>query len=666
MWPNLLTPTLIYGAKTNNLTLGLFVSRSGSVVYEGVLPAVDLALDSINANSSILPDFVLDYDKDVIDSMCNAAPAVRGFVNSLFQTPTKIMIIGPDCSSSTQSVAELAQYWQLVQISFAATSIPLSDMERFPTFLRTIPSDAMVPQGVISVMKEFGWENIGVITQQEDAFTSVASSFQTLTATDIGINILRSSSFNTGSSPQTALRQLMLSGARIIFLNVNVDYAIDILCEAFYLRLPTGYVWITYGWYFNKFWEDPVSFGFSRNCTIEELGNIVEEMLFISTNSSNQDNMCKDIVGLASNATFDDEYHKYFRMTYGESSNVKLRLKEARLAYDAIWTAAKALDAAETILKADMQTSLVNFTYESENISKIILNNSLKQKFCGSSGFVEFDNTGSRVPYLHLQQLRSRERVSLATIMNNGSSLNFYNPYNRDNIFQGTIPQDKNILYIPIPLFAMYTFLMCLGIAFALVCLAFSLVFRNKLVVKNTLPVVNVCLCIGSILAYAIVLFMGIDENLTADASFACHCTIWLACFAFSLMFGSLLAKAWRIYFIYYNLKLYKTKKVPSMSVCGYCCTVHYAKFILLMYITYFQICLHLKFPVPPLHLSTCTITYLYIHLMTLCDDFHLDPLQCSISSILTFVLLYRMFTSSGFFWWCSFLLLLILYFFAL
>jgi hypothetical protein len=185
-------------------------------------------------------------------------------------------------------------------------------------------------------------------------------------------------------------------------------------------------------------------------------------------------------------------------------------------------------------------------------------------------------------------------------------------------------------------------------------------------VVKNTLPVVNVCLCIGSILAYAIVLFMGIDENLTADASFACHCTIWLACFAFSLMFGSLLAKAWRIYFIYYNLKLYKTKKVPSMSVCGYCCTVHYAKFILLMYITYFQICLHLKFPVPPLHLSTCTITYLYIHLMTLCDDFHLDPLQCSISSILTFVLLYRMFTSSGFFWWCSFLLLLILYFFAL
>ena len=90
----------------------------------------------------------------------------------------------------------------------------------------------------------------------------------------------------------------------VLHTNVNLwcvvlYYSLSpVFLQAFYLRLPTGYVWITYGWYFNKFWEDPVSFGFSRNCTIEELGNIVEEMLFISTNSSNQDNMCKDIVGL--------------------------------------------------------------------------------------------------------------------------------------------------------------------------------------------------------------------------------------------------------------------------------------------------------------------------------------------------------------------------------
>ena len=50
--------------------------------------------------------------------------------------------------------------------------------------------------------------------------------------------------------------------------------------------------------------------------------------------------------------------------------------------------------------------------------------------------------SGMYHPFLSLvliYTVGSRERVSLATIMNNGSSLNFYNPYNRDNIFQGSV-----------------------------------------------------------------------------------------------------------------------------------------------------------------------------------------------------------------------------------
>ena len=60
------------------------------------------------------------------------------------------------------------------QISFAAASISLSDSKLYPRFLRTIPADDMVPQGMIAVMKEFNWENFGIVTQQEDAFTSVS------------------------------------------------------------------------------------------------------------------------------------------------------------------------------------------------------------------------------------------------------------------------------------------------------------------------------------------------------------------------------------------------------------------------------------------------------------------------------------------------------------
>ena len=82
---------------------------------------------------------------------------------------------------------------------------------------------------------------------------------------------------------------------------------------------------------------------------------------------------------------------------------------------------------------------------------------------------------------------------------------------------------------------------------------------------KNTLPFVNVGFCIGSVMAYLVVLFLGIDENYVTDASFSCHLTIWFAAIAFSLLYGSLLAKAWRIYYVYYHFKLHKIKKVTHI-----------------------------------------------------------------------------------------------------
>ncbi len=42
---------------------------------------------------------------------------MRGFIDQIFMEPTKIMIVGADCSTSTEPVAELAPFWNLVQVS---------------------------------------------------------------------------------------------------------------------------------------------------------------------------------------------------------------------------------------------------------------------------------------------------------------------------------------------------------------------------------------------------------------------------------------------------------------------------------------------------------------------------------------------------------------------
>ena len=71
----------------------------------------------------------------------------------------------------------------------------------------------------------------------------------------------------------------------------------------------------------------------------------------------------------------------------------------------------------------------------------------------------------------------------------------------------------------------------------------------------------------GAIVFYTTVILFGVDESI---ASFSvvdglCHARVWLCVIGFSLLFGTIFAKAWRIYYIYNNSRLNKT--VVSKSI---------------------------------------------------------------------------------------------------
>ena len=54
------------GGKTKNLTIQLQVSQSLEFDYSGYIPAVELALQFINSNSCVLPDYYVSFT-DIID-----------------------------------------------------------------------------------------------------------------------------------------------------------------------------------------------------------------------------------------------------------------------------------------------------------------------------------------------------------------------------------------------------------------------------------------------------------------------------------------------------------------------------------------------------------------------------------------------------------------------
>ena len=65
----------------------------------------------------------------------------------------------------------------------------------------------------------------------------------------------------------------------------------------------------------------------------------------------------------------------------------------------------------------------------------------------------------------------------------------------------------------------------------------------------------------GAIVFYVTVILFGVDENITSFSVVdgLCHARVWLCVIGFSLMFDTIFAKAWRIYYIFNHLKPNKT-----------------------------------------------------------------------------------------------------------
>ena len=71
--------------------------------------------------------------------------------------------------------------------------------------------------------------------------------------------------------------------------------------------------------------------------------------------------------------------------------------------------------------------------------------------------------------------------------------------------------------------------------------------------VKLTSPYVNVMIIAGAVIFYITVILFGVDENVASFSTVdhLCQTKIWLVAIGFSLLFGSIFAKTWRIYYIF-------------------------------------------------------------------------------------------------------------------
>ncbi|XP_035381096.1 extracellular calcium-sensing receptor-like isoform X2 [Electrophorus electricus] len=118
-----------------------------------------LAADSCLAEGSTLSAalaMVTGQEEAVTGEQCTRAPSVP-------------VIIGDARSAASIVLADTLGVFGIPLVSYLASCACLSDRTRFPTFLRTVPSDALQAKAIVRLLILMGWSWVGVVSG-DDAY----------------------------------------------------------------------------------------------------------------------------------------------------------------------------------------------------------------------------------------------------------------------------------------------------------------------------------------------------------------------------------------------------------------------------------------------------------------------------------------------------------------
>ncbi|XP_030600112.1 extracellular calcium-sensing receptor-like [Archocentrus centrarchus] len=146
-------------------------------------------VDEINRNSNLLPNVTLGYT--LYDNCINLGIGFRAAFSLVSGQKEQLLlhdtcvgnlpvlgIVGDSPSSHSIAISSVLGLYRVPMVSYFATCSCLSNRQKYPSFFRTIPSDAFQVHAMIQILKHFGWTWAGLLVSDDDYGLHAARSFQ--------------------------------------------------------------------------------------------------------------------------------------------------------------------------------------------------------------------------------------------------------------------------------------------------------------------------------------------------------------------------------------------------------------------------------------------------------------------------------------------------------
>ncbi|XP_035384758.1 gamma-aminobutyric acid type B receptor subunit 2 isoform X2 [Electrophorus electricus] len=516
-----------------------------SSISQGIEPAVQLAIQHIRESKQ----YSFSLITKIYDTECDNAKGLRAFFDAICYGPKHLMIFGGVCPSVTSIIAESLEGWNLVQLSFAATTPVLADKKKYPNFFRTVPSDNAVNPAVVKFLNYYNWRRVGTLTQDVQRFSEVRNDL-TNELERANIQIADTESFS--NDPCVNVKKLKDNDVRIIIGQFDENLASKVFCCAYNLNMyGSKYQWIIPGWYQGNWWEQANS----TNCTTKKLLTAMNGYISVDFEPLS----AKKTKGISGRTPeeYEKEYNREREQKGVESS------KFHGFAYDGIWVIARTLSRVMELLHQKQRHNIYrNATMDDHEVGKMVLDVMNETNFFGVTGQVMFRN-GERMGTIKFTQFQEGEEVKVGEY---NAIADILDLTNNTIWFPGVgPPKDRTFVHpqrrhINVPLYSILSTITILGMLMAGAFLFFNIKNRNHRLIKMSSPYMNNLIILGGMLSYTSIFLFGLDGSFVSEKEFETLCTVrtWILTVGYTTAFGAMFAKTWRVHAIFKNVKMKK------------------------------------------------------------------------------------------------------------